>query len=127
MDNGNYINNIRTILRLKLEKFLLYGLVMDHCPQLGENVIIYGAGEIGKLLFRCFDRKPVCFIDRKEGMYDICGVPVYGLEAGTFEKISGDCTVIVTPVWDCDAIRGEIEQFKPDITVISLEKLVEKL
>ena len=101
---------------------------MDYYPELKDkdNVIIYGAGHIGKLLLRCFDCKPIAFIDAKKGLNDICGVPVFHLDDCEY-VLNDNTVVIVTPVWDFNEIKTNLLKYRSSVTVISLEKLVEKL
>lgn len=117
----------RTIIRLKLEKFILYNLYMDYFPELKGDVIIYGAGELGKLLLRCFESLPKLFIDVKDNIVDICDIPVLPLKQCTREQIRDDDIVIITPVWAYDLIFQNIKDINPRTRVISLERLVEKL
>ena len=67
---------LRELMRLKLEKFIYLNLVMDYSPYIDGHIAIYGAGMLGKLLYRSFDSKPVAFIDKKEGLDRICDTPV---------------------------------------------------
>lgn len=127
MDENTIIEYQRTIMRLKLEKFISYNLFMDYNPDIRGDVIIYGAGQIGKLLFRCFDRRPIAFIDAKQGLSDICGVPIYCVDTCTDRQITNDCTVIVTPIWAYESISQKVMQINSLANIISLEKLVEKL
>ena len=120
------IDHLRTIMRLKLEKFLAFDLKMDYCPEISGHAVIYGAGIVGKLLLRCFDNPPVAFIDAKYGLNDVCGIPVYNIEECE-DILNENTTVIVTPVWAFDEIKSSLLQYNSKVTVISLEKLVEKL
>lgn len=113
-------------MRLKLEKYLAFDLKMDYCPEIIGNAIIYGAGNNGKLLLRCFDKTPVAFIDAKHGLQDICGIPVINIEECR-NILNEKSTVIVTPIWAFDEIKADLLKLEPKVNVISLEKLVEKL
>ena len=128
MENRS-IDDIRTILRLKLEKFISWDLRMDYLSQIKGEVIIYGAGAIGKELYKCFDNKPRAFWDANPNLSFVYGLPVYRIEEGAkfLADIENDITVIVTPVWAFDEIRNNINALIGNVNVISLEGLVEKL
>lgn len=125
--NNTCVDYCRTIMRLKLEKFLAYNLKMDYCPEVDGEVVIYGAGELGKLAALCFEKKPSFFIDVKKGLNDIGGIPVYCLKECSKELLNGIGTVIITPIWSYEEICREIIKLNSETNVISLEKLVEKL
>lgn len=127
MEEQKIIDYQRTILRLKLEKFIFLNLLMDYCPDVKGNVSIYGAGQLGKLVYRCFENKPISFLDSKSGLQDICETPVLCMKECTKEELRQCDTVIVTPIWAYDEICRDIKQICPSINVISLERLVEKL
>lgn len=118
----------RELLRLKLEKFIMLGLRMDDIPNIRGQVVIYGAGTVGKLLLRCFEKKPDVFWDKRLCGQEICSIPVYSVQEGV-DRLSKnkDTTIIVTPVWDFEKICNEVEGDNPFVTVISLEELLEKL
>lgn len=93
---------------------------------LPDKVIIYGAGNIGKLFYRRIkDRCSVlCFIDQhsSEELYD--GIPVYRISM--CENIDIQAVVIVTAVSDYKTIRTEL--LKPERNkqrmVISLDDIL---
>ena len=127
MEEQKIIDCQRTIMRLKLEKFIFLNLLMDYCSDVKGNVSIYGAGQLGKLVYRCFENKPISFLDSKSGLQDICETPVWRMKECTKEELGQCDTVIVTPIWAYDEICRDIKQICPSINVISLERLVEKL
>lgn len=93
---------------------------------LPDQVIIYGAGNIGKLFYRRIKGRcsVLCFIDQYsiEGSYD--GIPVYKLNA--CENIDIHAVIIVTAVYDYETIRTEIlkqEQHNKRM-IISLENIL---
>lgn len=126
MDN-KLIELQRTILRLKLEKFILLNLWVDYFPEIKEDVYIYGAGKVGKLLSRCFKNKPKAFIDVKDGLSDINGIPTICLSKCQPSQFKEGDTVIVTPVWAFDEIKDSLLNISPDINILSLEKLMERI
>lgn len=128
MENRS-IDDIRTILRLKLEKFLFWDLRMDYLTQIKGEVVIYGAGTIGKVLYKCFDNKPKAFWDANPNLSFVCGLPVYCIEEGVelLADLESDITVIVTPIWAFEEIEKKIKMFDANINVISLEGLLNKL
>lgn len=117
----------RTQLRLKLEKFIMLGLWLDYCPEIYGKTYIYGAGILGKLVLRCFKNKPKSFIDVKNGLDDINGVPVLCLKNCKSPQFDSDDTIIVTPVWEFDEIKRNLLNIKYDINIVSLEKLMERI
>lgn len=118
---------LRELMRLKLEKFIYLNLVMDYSPYIHGNIAIYGAGMLGKLLYRSFDSKPVAFIDKKEALDRICDTPVYSLHHCSKEIMDKIDVVIVTPIWAFDEIEKNIKGICERVNVLSLAKLVEKL
>ena len=127
MHEQQIIDLKRTVLRLKLEKFMFLDMQMDYDPLIQSDVYIYGAGELGKLLFRCFDTKPKGFIDKKKGLKNICQVPVYCIDELSEVELSEGCTVIVTPVWAIDSIENAIYKYNTKVKVVNLEDLVKGL
>lgn len=117
---------IRTVLSLKLDIFLLYGLIADCFPELRENVVIYGAGILGKQLYRAFEKKPCAFIDGKV-VGEIGETAVYKFEDLPDEIMTSNTTVIVTPIWDYEDIFIRIKEKYGDVNVISLEEIIDKL
>lgn len=117
----------RTILRLKLEKFIYMDMLMDYHPNVNKNVVIYGAGEVGKLLSRCFERQPKAFIDVKEGIRHVYQIPVYHFRDIPNCLFDNECTVIVTPVWDFELIEKNIRKINAEVRIISVDRLLEGL
>jgi hypothetical protein len=127
MDEKKQIDLQRTVLRLKLEKFILYNLSMDYCPEIHGNIYIYGAGMIGKLLLRSFEHAPAAFIDSKEGLNDINGIKTLCMGQISTNQFEHDDTVIVSPVWDFDVISEKLLSINGTLNVVSLEKILEKI
>ncbi len=127
MEESRNADYQRTILRLKVEKFIYCNLFMDYCPEIKGNVYIYGAGKIGKLLLRCFEQTPIAFIDAKENLGDIRGVPVFCVNNILEKQFTGDNTVIVTPIWAYEEICNKLLGINARLNIVSLEKILEKM
>lgn len=127
MTENRLIEMQRTILRLKIEKFILFNLWIDYFPEVSGNVYIYGAGMLGKLLLRCFQNKPTAFIDTKEGLKDINGVQTLCVDTISAVQFYCGDSVIVTPVWDFDEISRKLLNICPYINIISLDNILEKI
>ena len=125
--NDEAKNYIREILRLKLEKFIFLDMTVDDIPEVSGNIVIYGAGMIGKLLYRCFDTKPIAFWDESLDKKELLSVSVYTISEGVKQLSEESVTVIVTPVWDYEMINNQIKAIKPSIKVVSLMNLLERL
>ncbi|MCM1233277.1 MAG: papain-like cysteine peptidase [Ruminococcus flavefaciens] len=91
--------------------------------QVSEEIIIYGAGNIGKYLYQRIKVKCKvrCFIDQnKRGMID--GIPIYRLENVDYDR---NTYIIVTPTYDFMNIYQKIIAQYDKAVVISLEDLLE--
>lgn len=121
------INLKREVLRLKLEKYIAYNLRADYFPDIKEKVVIYGAGILGKKLYRCFEKKPVAYWDKNKKNNYLCGIPVLLPNEGIEEFDKGNITVVVTPVWDYETIKHEILKNSSELHIVSLENIVEGL
>lgn len=117
----------RTILRLKLEKMIFLNLFIDYFPEVFGNVVIYGAGVVGKMLLRCCKTPPVAFIDAKQDIKDICGIKVYHIDDDLSDLLKEVNTIIVTPIWAYGDIKVQMASYAPNVNIVSLDKLVEKL
>ena len=127
MSENKEADFLREIMRLKLEKFIFLDLNMEFSPCIKGSVAIYGAGILGKLLFRSFEEKPVAFIDQKQGLNDICGIPVYGIDDCSKELLNQIDTIVITPIWAAEEIEKNIKKICDTVNIVSLERLVGKL
>lgn len=118
---------MRKILELKLEKFLFFNLLMDFHPLIKGDVVVYGAGKLGRLLFKTFKHSPVAFIDIDKTKQYMLGKPVFHLDGDGLGSFLEGKTVVVTPVWEFDIIAENIKCINDNINVVSLESLLEKL
>lgn len=124
IDNNRDVDLMREVLRLKMEKFIAWGLKMDYHPQIHGDTVVYGAGVLGKLLIRSFDTKPIAFWDSNVKKTDICGIKITNMEDGIRSISYYPITVIITPVWDYESIKSEINEGNSNIRVVSLEDLL---
>lgn len=120
----------RISLTAKLQKFLYLGLSMNDIPAIKGKIIIYGAGENGKLTCDCFNRDVAAFIDRSDQASMCRGLPIYRLSDDAVQKLVGesdDVTFIVTPVRNNESIFDEIKYMYKKANVLTAESLVENL
>ena len=125
-----WIEHTRSSLYTKFLKYQMYNCLIDDEPFLTKNVIIYGAGKIGKMIADCSQNIVKCFADRSEQIKSCAGYPVYrfgSLELETVVKKNPDITFIITPVWDYEDIMYSIKDAYPDANILTAEKLVEKI
>lgn len=121
---------IRNDLIIKLLKYQFYGLSVEDDPEIKGDVIVYGAGKLGRQLLPCIRKKLICFIDKSERIESCEGLPVYRLDSRELKEIIKSkkvITIIVTPVWEFYNIKEYILDCYPDVNVVSLEKVVEKI
>lgn len=126
----NFILEIkRNELLSKLRKYSAFECCVEHDPLIKGRIIIYGAGKLGRALIDCMESEPLCFLDRGCGLSNVCGYPVYRPGSRAFQELCDkhSLTVIVTPVWDYPEIREQLTKDLPELNVISLEKVVERL
>jgi phosphoglycerate dehydrogenase-like enzyme len=94
-----------------------------------ETIAIYGAGDLGKLLYeelKHTDIKILYFVDRNaEGLHQIEGIPVIDLDA-VAENKSID-VLVVTPLRDYNVICSELIGIAPEVPIISLKDAVYEL
>lgn len=127
---GLYYDRRREALIARLTKFMYMGLSLDNFPELQGQIILYGAGQAGRMIFNCFERNVVCFVDRSENCTICCGVPVYKLMSDKLCDIVQSreiTTFIVTPVTEPETIMDEILQLYPQVNVITAESVVSGL
>lgn len=125
-----YFDYRRSALTAKLQKFLYLGLSMNDIPAIKGKIIIYGAGENGKLTCDCFDRDVAAFIDRSDRVSMCRGLPIYKLSDNAVKKLvdeSDAVTFIVTPVRDNESIFDEIKYIYKKANILTAESLVENL
>lgn len=105
----NYaLEKIRIQQKYILEKDEFYNSILHHIP-LGEKVIIYGIGEIGKLLVEALREKYeiVLIIDNN---YDDCkyeGIPVISMKK--VKDFDIDSYIIITPLGDSGLIKRDLQ------------------
>lgn len=119
----------RNELLSKLRKYAAFECRVEYDPLIKGRIVIYGAGKLGRALLDCMEGEPLCFLDRGCGLSNVCGYPVYRPGNREFQKLcaQNSLTVIVTPVWDYPEIREQLTKDSPELRVLSLEKVVEKL
>lgn len=125
-----WIEHTRYSIYVKLLKYQMYGCFIDDEPFVTSNVIIYGAGKIGRVIAECSQNIVKCFADRSKQINNCAGYPVYRFGSPELESVikqAPDTTFIITPVWDYEDIMYNIRDSYPDIKIISAEKLVEKI
>lgn len=91
---------------------------------LPDNIIIYGAGNIGKYFYRIVKGRSniFCFADKKEAGKEIDGVPVNTLEEIDYKK---DVTFVVTATYDFDNIYTKIKEYFQEADILSLDDLLQ--
>lgn len=110
-------SNYKLLLKLENVNFDMINLP--------NSVIIYGGGNIGKILYnkikyKCF---VTCFIDQNmnEEAYD--KIPIVKLK--DLVNINSIDTIIITPIYDYDKISNGIREVIPDMgNIISLEEFL---
>lgn len=127
----NFVLEIkRNELLSKLRKYAVFECCVEHDLLIkGRRIVIYGAGKLGRALLDCMKGEPLCFLDQKDGLQNVCGYPVYRPKSREFQTLYNKhrLSVIVTPVWDYWEIREQLTKNSHELNVISLEKVVEKL
>jgi hypothetical protein len=120
----------RNSLYLRMLKYQMYGCVLEDEPFIKGKVIIYGAGKVGRVLADCSNKNVVaCFLESTDRLQKVDGIPVYRIGSDEIKGImeDSDTTIIVTPVWDFEDVYQGIYNAYPNASVISVEKVVEKL
>ena len=119
----------RNELLSKVKKYAMLQCRLEKDPLIKGDIVIYGAGKIGRALLDCFDGEPLCFLDRSDKLNNVCGYAVYQLECIEFKKLYREkrITVLITPVWDYWEIREQLEGRYPELNIVSLDKVVEKI
>lgn len=101
------------------------------------EVVIYGAGIIGRKLNELFAEKVLCFIDQGkkfDELLEVDGKPVFHLNAPGLNELLVDkdgVKIIVTPGWDFEEIKincqKSLQEAKIDISKICFEPVAEFL
>lgn len=107
-------------LLLKLEKADIKLLNLPH------KIIIYGAGNIGKIFCKKISKycETLCFVDAhpKSGFID--KIPVLNIEE--LVCIQTSCTIIVTPTYDYDHIKKSLEEvLDGTFDIVSLDDILD--
>lgn len=92
----------------------------------GSKVIIYGAGDIGKLLANKLNgkREIVCFLDRKPKESEYRKIPIYKPQEYKYDEAS---LIVVVPSYDYDIIAIDIKKiYGENARIVSLEDFLEK-
>lgn len=103
---------------------MLAGIDFEICIR--EKIIIYGAGDIGKLLADKLNgkREIICFLDQKPKENEYRKIPIYR----PWEyKYDGESLIVVVPSYDYDKIVTNLENtYGKNTRRISLEDFVQK-
>ena len=119
----------RNDLLFRVKKYTHFQCFLEHDPSIVGRIVIYGAGKLGRALLDCMEGEPLCFLDRAKSLKNVCGCPVYRIGEEEFGKIVAKIavTVIITPVWDYWEIREDLKEIYPEMHIVSLEKLMERI
>ncbi len=122
-----YREIVRGEMQRKLMKFQFCNLWIDDFWDEDTELLIYGAGKLGRGLLNCMKKSPKGFIDGNYAMTNCCGIPVYHMG----EEVLRECfnngkkyIVIITPIWDFDIIADILKRDYPKMEVVSLKELV---
>lgn len=91
--------------------------------KLPPEVIIYGAGRIGKELYKKIKpfTKVRCFVDRNEYGLEFQGIPICALDDRIFDE---KAVMIVSTTYDFEKIEASVRKRCKDVDVISLDTLI---
>lgn len=119
----------RNDLFLRLKKYAAFQCCLEYDPSIEGEIIIYGAGKLGRALLDCMEGEPLCFLDRSKALDNVCGYPVYQMEQEEVRVLflKKKVTVIITPVWDYWEIKERMEEIYPEIHMVSLDRLMERI
>ena len=127
----SWIEKKRDDLTIRMNIFKFMALNIDDVPDIKDNILIYGAGKLGQMLFDCSGDSSVCgFIDRAGVKSMCCGVPVFMPDEEKLKKVVGDgsdYSLIVTPVWDYLMIKENMISKFPKLDVVSLSDIVNEV
>ncbi|EOS80737.1 hypothetical protein C817_01344 [Dorea sp. 5-2] len=119
----------RNELLTKIKKYTDLHCKVEYDPIIEGEIVIYGAGKVGRALIDCIDKGLQCFLDQSDKIKSVSGYPVFRPDSPEFKKMNDEIrfTVLVTPIWDYWEIREELVNVYPQLNVVSVEKLVEKI
>lgn len=85
-----------------------------------ENIIIYGAGNIGITFYKLIRNRTgiIYFVDKKKVGSEIEGIPVKRLGQFAYKK---EMTFIITATYDYENIYSEIKKYYCDAKIVSLD------
>lgn len=114
------INNITQIRYKTLLKLIDYDFDNLHLPN---NIIIYGAGNIGKIFYDRIKEKcrVQCFVDKSKADDYIDGIPIKRLEEVVCDE---NPSFIVTAAYDFEDISKNIRARYRQAEIISLDSLL---
>jgi hypothetical protein len=119
----------RNELLLKVERYGSMGLWIDEDPCVKGEIFIYGAGKLGRNLISCVKNvnNVKGYIDGNPSIKSCLGIPVWHLADSEMSKLlskKDTATVIVTPVWDFENIKENLQKVFCNVNVISLKEVV---
>lgn len=126
----NFLTEIkRNELLVKIKKYSMLQCKVDYDPVIEGRIVIYGAGKLGRALVNCMNEGLLCFLDQSDKINSVSGYPVYQPDSPDFRKLNDEnrLTVLVTPVWDYWEIREQLINSYPQLNIVSVEKVVEKI
>lgn len=90
-----------------------------------KNVMIYGAGDLGKILFQKIKAnvKVCAFIEKNPKVERIENIPILSCNNAKIEMNEIDC-IIVTPIFDFESIRRELSNQNKKVLIIPLDELI---
>ncbi|MCX4338622.1 MAG: hypothetical protein OSJ72_03160 [Lachnospiraceae bacterium] len=93
-----------------------------------KNVMIYGAGDLGKILYHKINSSVnVCaFIEKNPNSGQMEDIPILSCNDAKLKMGEIDC-IIVTPFFDFEAIRQELSMQDNKISIIPLDTLIHDL
>lgn len=106
------------MLEYEKQRFdILYKLMqMSSSDLLGNNLIIYGAGLLGRLVAQAFPDKVSCYLDQFADSTLIDNLPVYRLsDAKLKQHVADDNLIIITPLRGVAKIMKDILNEFPNI------------
>lgn len=89
---------------------------------------IYGAGNVGKVFYDCLPQKQnvVCFFDKYSIENDYNGIPILSLAELDTSFVCEGGTIVVTPVYDYEAVCDEVRHICPKATIVSLNAFLDE-
>jgi hypothetical protein len=117
---------VRTALRSRYNTLLKLLEADFNTISLAENIIIYGAGNIGKYFYKKIHKNCTVkyFIDKSKNEETIDDIPIVSLsEIKCFKNVS----IIVTATHDFEKISANIRNYNDSIEIISLDNILQAL